>query len=115
MMSMSIASLVLLAVFGALAVSATIVILTVRRLRRNAAAAGYPGVGAYLRATPRNDEEKRQAVDLALKGAVLCGLALFFPPLILVGVVPFYYGSRKLILVWLGLDLLLDDGDRTGA
>ncbi len=105
---MTAASLVLMAVLGALGVSAAIVIFVVRRLRRNAVAAGYPGVGAYLRAVPRNDEEKRQAVDLALKGVILCGLGLFFPPMILVGVVPFYYGSRKLILVWLGLDILAE-------
>jgi len=105
---MTAASLVLMAVLGALGVSAAIVIFVVRRLRRSAVAAGYPGVGAYLRAVPRNDEEKREAVDLALKGVILCGLGLFFPPMILVGVVPFYYGSRKLILVWLGLDILAE-------
>lgn len=114
---MSMAFLFLLALFVGLAVSAAIVIFVVRKLRRNAAAAGYPGVGAYLRAVPRNDEEKSQAVDLALKGVVLCALGLFFPPLILVGVLPFYYGSRKLILVWLGLDILaeIDHGDRSSA
>jgi hypothetical protein len=105
---MTVASLVLLALLVTLAISAAFMIFVVRRLRRNAAAAGYPGVGAYLRAVPRNDEEKRQAVDLALKGVILCGLGLFFPPMILVGVVPFYYGSRKLILVWLGLDILAE-------
>ena len=105
---MTIAGLVLLALLATLAVSAAIVIFVVRKLRQNAAAAGYPGVGAYLRAVPRNDEEKRQAVDLALKGVILCTLGLFFPPMILIGVVPFYYGSRKLILVWLGLDILAE-------
>jgi len=105
---MSIATLILMALLGTFAVATAIFVFIVRGLRRNAAAAGYPGVGAYLRAVPRNDEEKRQAVDLALKGAVLCALSLFFPPLILVGVFPFYYGSRKLILVWLGLDILAE-------
>ena len=66
---MSIATLVLMALVLTLAAAAAIVIFVVRGLRRNALAAGYPGVGAYLRAVPRNDEEKRQAVDLALKGA----------------------------------------------
>ncbi len=111
---MSMLFVILLALLLALAVAAAIVIFVVRRLRQNAAAAGYPGVGAYLRAVPRNDEEKRQAVDLALKGVILCGLGLFFPPMILVGVVPFYYGSRKLILVWLGLDILAEI-DRSSA
>lgn len=111
---MSMAGLVLLALLVAIVVPGAIVIFVVRRLRQNAAAAGYPGVGAYLRAVPRNDEEKRQAVDLALKGLILCALGLFFPPMILVGVIPFYYGSRKLILVWLGLDILAEI-DRTNA
>ena len=113
-MNMSIAGLVVIALLAALATLSAIMIFVVRRLRKNAAAAGYPGVGAYLRAVPRNDEEKRQAVDLALKGVILCGLGLFFPPMILVGVVPFYYGSRKLILVWLGLDILAEI-DRSSA
>ena len=111
---MSVLGLVVIALLSALVTSSAIVIFVVRRLRRNAADAGYPGVGAYLRAVPRNDEEKRQAVDLALKGVILCGLGLFFPPMILVGVVPFYYGSRKLILVWLGLDILAEI-DRSSA
>ena len=105
---MTVAGLILLALLAALAVSAAFMILVVKKLRQNATAAGYPGVGAYLRAVPRNDEEKRQAVDLALKGVILCALGLFFPPMILLGVVPFYYGSRKLILVWLGLDILAE-------
>jgi hypothetical protein len=112
---MSMASLILLVLFVVLAALVAIVIFTVRRLRKNAAAAGYPGVFAHLRAVPRNDEEKRQAVDLAMKGAVLCVVGLFFPPMILIGVIPFYYGSRKLIMVWLGLDLLADDGDLSSA
>ena len=65
---MSMAGLVLLALLVAIVVPGAIVIFVVRRLRQNAAAAGYSGVGAYLRAVPRNDEEKRQAVDLALEG-----------------------------------------------
>ncbi len=113
-MNMSIAGLVVIALLAALATLSATVIFVFRRLRKNAVAAGYPGVGAYLRAVPRNDEEKRQAVDLALKGVILCGLGLFFPPMILVGVVPFYYGSRKLILVWLGLDILAEI-DRSSA
>ena len=111
---MSFAGLALLALVVTLTVAAAIVIFVVRSLRKNAVATGYPGVGAYLRAVPRNDEEKRQAVDMALKGLILCALGLFFPPMILVGVVPFYYGSRKLILVWLGLDILAEI-DRTSA
>jgi hypothetical protein len=66
---------------------------------------GYAGAGAYLRSTPRTDLEKREAVDMALKGLVVCMLGFLFPPLLLVGLVPFYYGSRKVCLAWLGLGL----------
>ena len=111
---MSMANLLFVALFVTLVLSVAIVIFTVRRLRQNAVAAGYPGLRAHLRAVPRNDEEKRHAVDMALKGVVLCVLGLFFPPFILVGVIPLYYGSRKLFLVWLGLDILAEI-DRSNA
>lgn len=62
------------------------------RLRRR----GYPGLRAYLRELPRTDEEKLDAVDLTLKGAMLCLLGLLFPPIIILGLVPLYFGLRKL-------------------
>ena len=100
------------AVFVLLAVAVFFAVM--KGLGRRAEAAGDPGVGAYLRAAPRNDEEKRHAVDLTLKGVVLCVLGLFFPPLLLVGLFPFYYGTRKLCLAWMGLGIL-DDGPQTSA
>ncbi|MFI5458138.1 MAG: hypothetical protein ACHRXM_22105 [Isosphaerales bacterium] len=69
------------------------------RLRKR----GYPGIGAYLHELPQTEEQKLDAVDLTLKGAVLCGLGLLFPPLILIGLVPFYYGARKLMVTKLGI------------
>ena len=75
---------------------------------------GYPSTGAYLRAAPRSDEEKRDAADLALKGLVLCVLGLMFPPFILVGLVPLFYGGRKLVYASMGLGLV-DDANQTGA
>jgi hypothetical protein len=39
-----------------------------RTWRRRAQRSGYASVGEYLRAIPRSDEEKKEAVDLALKG-----------------------------------------------
>jgi len=69
-----------------------------RRIRKR----GYPGLGAYLRELPQTDEQKFDAVELTLIGAVLCVLGLVFPPMILIGVVPLYYGLRKLAALKLG-------------
>jgi len=74
-----------------------------RRLRRRANQFGYRGILAYFRADPRHDAEKRDAVDLALQGVVLCLLGVAFFPLMLIGVFPLYYGGRKLILLGLGM------------
>jgi len=52
---------------------------------------------------PQTDEQKFEAVELTLKGAVLCVLGLVFPPMILIGVVPFYYGLRKLAAMKMGI------------
>ncbi len=74
---------------------------------------GYPSLGAYLRAAPRTDAEKRDAADLALKGLVLCLLGVLFPPLLLFGLIPFFYGAR--IVVWASMGLgLADDSDQQG-
>lgn len=80
-----------------------------RRARRH----GYPSVGAYLRAAPRTDAERRDAVGLMLSGVVICGLALIFPPLVLIGLVPLYFGGRKLFYASLGLGLV-DDAEQPG-
>lgn len=75
-----------------------------RRARRFA----YPTTGAYLRAAPRSDPEKRDAADLALKGIVCCLVGLVFAPFLLVGLVPLFYGGRKLAYVSMGLGLVDD-------
>jgi len=95
------------------------VIMIVRLLRtqkRRAVEFGYPSLGAYLRAAPQTDEEKKEAADLALKGLVMCLLGLIFPPLLLVGLFPAFYGVRKLLYASMGLGLV-DDPQRphTGA
>jgi hypothetical protein len=77
-----------------------------RRARRF----GYPTTGAYLRSAPATDAEKRDAADLALRGLVLCVLGLLLPPLILVGLVPLFYGGRQLTYASMGLGLV-DDAD----
>ena len=77
-----------------------------RRARRF----GYPSTGAYLRSAPGTDAEKRDAADLALRGLVLCVLGILLPPLVLVGLVPLFYGGRKLTYASMGLGLV-DDAD----
>ncbi|HEY7502324.1 MAG TPA: hypothetical protein VH740_27635 [Vicinamibacterales bacterium] len=89
---------------------ASFVVQVMRRGKR----LGYPTVAAYLRAAPRSDAEKRDAVDLALKGLVFCMLGLLFAPLVLVGVAPLFYGGRKLVYASMGLGLV-DDADQPGA
>jgi hypothetical protein len=88
--------------------------LVVLRLRRRAKRFNYPTTGAYLRAAPRSDAERQDAADLALKGVVFCLLGLLFPPLVLVGLVPLFYGGRKLLYDSLGLGLV-EDPDQRGA
>ena len=84
------------------------------KLRRRAKRFGYPTTRAYLRAIPQSDDEKRDAADLALKGLVGCVLGMMFPPLILVGLVPLYYGGRKFTYASMGLGLV-DDPDQSRA
>ena len=107
-----------LVVVGLLAVLVLGVLLALVALvmteNRKARRAGYASFSAYLAATPKTDAEKRAAADLALKGVVLCFLGLLFPPLILVGLVPLYFGARKVIHVSMGLGLV-DDIDLPGA
>jgi len=71
--------------------------------RRHVRRRGYAGLGAYLRELPQTEQEKLDAVDLTLKGVVLCVLGLLFPPLVVIGLVPLCYGLRKLAAVKLGI------------
>jgi hypothetical protein len=82
-------------------------------LRRRAKRFGYASTMAYLRAVPQSDAEKRDAADLAVMGLVICLLGLFLRPLVLVGLIPFFYGARKFAYASLGLGLV-DDGDQSG-
>jgi hypothetical protein len=74
-----------------------------RSLRRRAREQGHSSLRAYLRAAPRSDEEKRDAADLALKGLILCLLGMIFAPAMLFGLVPFFYGARKVVYASMGL------------
>ena len=80
-----------------------------RTWRRRAQRSGYVSVGEYLRAIPRSDEEKKEAVDLALKGGLLCILGFLLPPLLLIGIFPLYYGARKIMYWRTGLGLFEGD------
>ena len=92
---------------GALAM----VVRMVWRQRQKARSYGYASLSAYLRAAPRTDEERGDAADLALKGLVICLVGLIFPPLLLIGLFPFFYGTRKLVYASMGLGLV-DDFDK---
>ena len=98
----------------AIAALAFIALTVANDLRRTAARAGYGSIGEYLRAVPRSDEERQHAVDLALKGLVWCLAGLLVPPLILVGIFPLYYGTRKVVYASMGLGLV-DDADHPRA
>jgi hypothetical protein len=102
--------LILVPLAALLLIAILLVVLLMRGQYRQARAFGYPSLGTYLRAAPQTDAEKRAAADLAMKGAVICLLGLMFPPALLIGLFPFFYGARKLIYAQMGLGLL-DDGE----
>jgi hypothetical protein len=64
-----------------------------------------------LEKIPVTDREKREAVELTLRGVMFCVLGLLFAPLVLLGLVPLYYGLRKLALASMGIGLLGDPRD----
>jgi hypothetical protein len=82
--------------------------------KRRAQRYGYQTRMAYLRGVPRSDDERRDAADLTMKGLVFCLLGLIFPPAVLIGIMPLFYGGRKLVYASMGLGLV-DDGDRPRA
>jgi hypothetical protein len=86
-------------------------VIAVWRTRQKAERAGFHGIGEYMRAVPRIDSEKKEAVTLMMRGMVLCLLGMVFAPFALLGAVPLYYGGRKITLALLGMDLPADDND----
>lgn len=71
----------------------------------------FASLGAYLRTAPTTDREKRNAVDLAFTGGAICLVGILFPPLLLVGLFPLFFGARKVAYGALGLGLV-GDADR---
>jgi hypothetical protein len=106
------AELILITLF--LLVPLLVLLLWFRAFGSRARRFGYESRRAYLRAAPRSDEERKDAADLALKGLVFCLLGLLLAPLVLVGLVPLFYGGRKLVYASMGLGLM-DDGDEHRA
>ena len=104
MWSVNIATLAIVMVIALILILAKIF----TRFRRKARQAGYGSLGEYLRSTPRSDEEKRDAVDLSLKGLVICIIGLVFPPFLLIGIIPLFYGARKLAYSAMGFGLYDD-------
>lgn len=98
-----------LAVLAAIAIVAYLSITLYNTYQQKARQKGHAGITAYLKAIPVTDEEKQDAVDLSLKGGVACLLGLVFPPLLVIGVFPLFYGLRKLLYSWMGLGLVNDD------
>jgi hypothetical protein len=101
---MDLKSALLILLFFAAVIVATIWLARIFLLRR-ARRVGNDSVLAYLRAIPGSDVQKLDAVDLALKGGVITILGVIFPPLIVVGLVPLYYGARKITMTLMGLGL----------
>jgi len=75
-------------------------------LLKRARTAGHETIRPYLRAVPSTDEQKLDALDLALKGIVISLLGVLFTPLLIVGLVPLYYGLRKITMTLMGLGLI---------
>ena len=107
---MSVLIIFMLSVALGAAVLVGIAILLIRPWRERAVRAGYPSLMDYLRAAPRTDRDRREAVDLTLQGLVLCVLGLLFPPFLLMGLFPLYFGARKIAFSSMGLGLV-DDAD----
>jgi hypothetical protein len=64
---------------------------------------GYPGLKAYLLEVPQTEQQKLDAIELTLKGSVICILAVIFPVLVVIGLVPLYYGARKMAAIALAV------------
>lgn len=85
-----------------------------KRWRLKAKAAGYPSLSTYLRAAPQTDLERKEAVDLAMKGLVMFLIGLFFPPLLIISAFPLFFGLRKIAYWSVGVGIL-DEYEQPGT
>lgn len=109
-MPISILSAIFLSTLVVFIVLIGIVLLFLSHLRRQALRLGYASLREYLAAAPITDEQKRDAVSLALKGLITCLLGMLVPPFLLLGLFPLFYGLRKVAWTSMGLGLV-DDAD----
>lgn len=107
---MSVLSLIVVSFATFLLVIGGVALLFFGHFRNQSTRLGYRSLGEYLGAVPVTDEQKRDAVSLALKGVVTCVLGLLFPPFLVIGLVPLFFGARKMAWVSMGLGLV-DDAD----
>ena len=113
-MSIGIFGLIILLVVGGVAAAVILTVRTLRAWRKKAQLAGYSSLGEYLRGAPRSDQERKDSVDMALKGFIICVAGLLFPPLILIGIFPLFFGVRKIAYWSVGLGLY-EDSSQAGA
>ena len=80
---------------GVVVLPLALCLVAVWRLKLRSGRMGYASLGAYLAAAPRTDAEKRDAVNLALQGLVLCFLGVIFAVLVTVALVLYFaYGGK---------------------
>ena len=113
-MRIGIPELIILAMVASVLVLPILLALGLRSIGRRAKRLGYASWRAYLAAPPRSDAEKRDAADLVMKGIVLSFLGLLFPAFVLLGMLPLFYGGRKLMYASMGLGLV-DDAEQPRA
>ena len=111
---MNVATLVIVSAAAIILAILAVVVLIAKSFGRQAQRLGYSSRGEYLAAAPITDEQKRDAVSLALKGVVICILGLVFPPFLLIGPFPLFYGLRKVAWASMGLGLV-DDAEQPSA
>ena len=80
-----------------LLVTILVALRVISRLRAAAAEFGYDGVRTYLRAIPGTNAERGDAIELTMRGGLICLVGAIFPLIVLVGMFPLYYGVRKLL------------------
>ncbi len=103
------AFLVSLAALAAIVIVVYLCVGLYKTYQHRAKAKGHADLASWLQAIPVTDQDKQDAVDLSLKGGAACLLGLVFPPLLVIGVIPLFYGLRKLLYSALGLGLVADD------
>ncbi|MGA7296934.1 MAG: hypothetical protein WBW92_05450 [Rhodanobacteraceae bacterium] len=103
------AFLVSLAMLAAVVIVVYLCVTLYNSYQEKAKARGQVSLMDWLKTIPVTDQDKQDAVDLSLKGGVACLLGLVFPPLLVIGVIPLFYGLRKLLYAGMGLGMVSDE------